>query len=180
MWYSRVKFIEGVRNIVKKEVELKFFVDGFTEIRKRLKKIGARLSWSGIEKSRYFDTPGRIIKKRGAALRLRTTNHSFLTYKEKVSKGKFKIADEYELEVGNPRELAAIFKRLGFGEVFFYTKRREYWKLPNAEITLDSIPGKKVVEIEASPSVIRALAHTLGLNMARTSTQSYVKLLGKT
>src|SRR3989338_1782247 len=82
---------------MKKEVELKFFVSDFLSVRKKLRLLGAKLEWSGNEKSWYFDTSSRALKKKHAVLRLRTTNISFITYKEKISGTRFKIMDEYQL-----------------------------------------------------------------------------------
>ena len=163
---------------MKKEVELKFFVSDFLSVRKKLRLLGAKLEWSGNEKSWYFDTPTRMLKNKHAVLRLRTTNIPFITYKEKISGTRFKIADEYQLAEREPKEFGRILERIGFVVCIEYTKRREYWKLPHhVEVTLDTIPGRKIIEIEATPRLIPVIAKKLGIDQCKTTTQSYLKLL---
>ena len=165
---------------MKKEVELKFFVDDLGVLRKKLKKLGAKFEWAGSERDFYFDTAGKKLKKRRSMLRLRITpDFSYLTYKEGVTHGKFKIADEYEVSsIKNPQELKNILERLGFAVWVSYRKpRREFWKLQGYHITLDSFPFGKFVEVEGTGKFIRNTAAKLGLNFAKSSTKSYIQLL---
>lgn len=161
---------------MKREVELKFFVDDLGPIRKKLKKLGAKFEWAGSESDLFFDTPTRQLKKRGATLRLRQTpDFSYLTYKERVASKKFKEAYEYEInDIQRPKELRKIFERLGFRVWFSYKKpRREFWKFKGNMITLDSFPFGKFVEVEGSERFIYAVAKKLNLDFAKTSAKSY-------
>ena len=165
---------------MKKEIELKFFVEDLGVIRKGLKKLGAKLEWAGREYDRFFDTPDRRLQKSKATLRLRVTpDFAYLTYKEKVSSKKFKVAREYEvMGIQEPEELYKIFERLGFRVWFSYTKpRREYWRWKGHLITLDSYPFGKFVEVEGSGKFIHTVAKKLNLNFAKSSTKSYTQLL---
>ena len=45
---------------MKKEVELKFFVDDLGVLRKKLKNLGAKFEWAGSERDFYFDTAGKL------------------------------------------------------------------------------------------------------------------------
>ena len=165
---------------MKREIELKFFVDDLGVVRKRLKKLGARIEWAGSEHDLLFDTPDKRLKKKQATLRLRQTpDFSYLTYKEKIPNQKFKMAYEYEVNnIQKPKELRKIFERLGFRVWFEYKKsRREFWRWKGYMITLDSFPFGKFVEIEGPEKFIHFAANKLGLDPARSSTKSYVKLL---
>jgi len=164
---------------VKREIELKIFVEELGEIKKKLRKIGAKYEGVFREHDFFFDTPQEILKKKKALLRLRIgdTRH-FLTYKENLKSGQFKSADEYEVVVKNPQELKKILEKIGFRVWFNYLKpRREYWSYRGNHLTLDSFPFGKFVEIEGSPKFIRGLAQKLNLDFTRSSAKSYIKLL---
>lgn len=165
---------------MKKEIELKFFVDDLGAVRKKLKKVGAKFEWAGSEHDHFFDTADKRLQKKGATLRLRVTpDFSYLTYKENRKSRKFKVSDEYQVDdVQNPKELRKIFERLGFKTHFEYKKpRREFWKFGGKTITLDSFPFGKFAEIEGSENFIKSAAKKLGLDFNRTSTKSYTTLL---
>ena len=164
---------------MKKEIELKFFVDDLKPIRKSLLRIGAIKSWAGVEKDIFFDTVSGTFQKTRRALRIREyEGKTLLTYKEHKSKKNVKICDEYQTEVGDAKEMTSILERLGFRVEGKYTKpRREYWDLPQVAITLDEYPFGKFVEIEASEKKIKEVAKKLNLDFSRTSTKSYRKLL---
>lgn len=166
---------------MKREVELKFFVDDLEPIRKRLKKIGAKCSWAGKEKDLLLDSKSQLIRKRRGTLRLRDSFDKILTYKEPVKGGKnkkFKIRNEYEVSVDDVDTLKFILGRLGFSPWFSFTKpHREYWRYQGAAITLDLYPFCKFVEVEASQKKIKEIAKKLGLDFARSTTKSYVALL---
>jgi len=165
---------------MKKEIELKFFVDNLAPVRQKLRKLGAKFEWAGSEYDRFFDTEDNKLKKRGAVLRLRVTpDFAYLTYKEVRKNKKFKEADEYQLsDIKDPEELRKIFERLGFRVKFEYKKpRREFWQFHGNTITLDSYPFGKFVEVEGSERFIRLVAKKLGLDFTRSSTKSYIQLL---
>ena len=165
---------------MKKEIELKFFVGDLAPIRKKLKKLGAKLEWAGSEYDRFFDTPDRRLQKKNAILRLRVTpDFSYLTYKEKVAHKKFKVANEYQVDdVKEPEELRKIFERLGFRIKFAYKKpKREFWRWGKNLITFDSYPFGKFIEVEGSEKFIRIVARKLDLDFARSSRKSYTQLL---
>ncbi len=170
---------------MKREIELKFFVDDLEIVKKRLKNIGAKCSWAGKQTDVFLDFPSNRLKGEKAELRVRTFvpyQPSLLTYKEKFRevRGAYKSMDEYETTVKDPNELKRILGKLGFKVVFTYTKpRREYWDLPDAVITLDSYPFGKFAEIESTPKSIKRIAKKLGLDLSNTSTKSYGELLKK-
>ena len=163
-----------------KEIELKFFVKSFEGILPRLKKLGGRLKWKGIEKNWFYDTPKEDLRKKGDNLRLRKwRGHSeTMTFKNKtVHKKNFRRSNEFQLET-NVDMMRKIFKGLGFNEFLYYQKYREHWVLPGrVSIELDKLKGKNIVEIEASPKKIKELALKLGLNWKTSTTKGYLGLL---
>lgn len=162
---------------MKREIELKFYVDNFGPLRNKLQKIGAKRIWAGKEKNWYFDTPTQTLRKRRVAFRLRTAGDNKLTLKANGSRRIFKSVDEYEISVSDADETRKILEKLGFRIRIAYSKKRECWKYKKADITLDSLPFGKFVEIEASPQQIRSLAQKLGLSFAESTTKSYIQLL---
>lgn len=165
---------------MKKEVELKFFVDTIAPIRQRLKKLGAKFEWKGKEKDLLLDNPSQLIKKRHGTLRLRDSYAKVLTYKELRGDEhkRFKVRDEYEVEVDDVKTLEFILGRLGYRQWFAYTKQyREYWRYKDVSVSLDIYPFGNFVEIEAPPKKIDAFARKLSLDFSRATNKSYIVLL---
>lgn len=159
-----VKYNSRTSNGMKREIELKFITKDFEIIRRQLKKLGAKLKWSGKEKNWYFDTSQNNLWKKGKAFRLRTAGKHQLTLKANSTHKLFKSADEYEISVSDAEETKKLLKQLGFRVWLAYTKTRECWNIRGADITLDSLPFGKFVEIESLPRQIRLLAPKLGLS----------------
>lgn len=164
---------------MKKEVELKFRVQDFSPIRKKLKILGAKLIWKGREENWFFDTKTKLLRRQKILLRVRESDGAFLTLKEsqRVERG-MKVAHEYEVTVSSAKNLRSIFQHSGFIIYFHYSKNREHWKLPNAVIELDTLnPKKKYVEVEASREQIKKLAEALELDLAKGISKTYPELL---
>ena len=162
---------------MKREIELKFITSDFAPIRRQLKRIGAKRTRAGEEKNWYFDTPKTNLRKKGVTFRLRTAKDHRLTLKANSTHTTFKSVDEYEISVSNAEETKKLLAYLGFYEWLAYSKTRECWKIRGADITLDTLPFGKFVEIEASPNQIRSYAGKLGLSFAKSTTKSYIQLL---
>lgn len=164
---------------MKKEIELKFRVDDFTQARKKLHQEGAVLEWKGIEQNWFFDTPRRDLRKRDAALRIKIVDDTRITLKEKQPEQKgMKVADEYQVTVDDAKTMREIFERIGFVETLHYRKRREHWILGNIQIELDELsPSHRYVEIEASIPRIKNLARKLNLDLAKSTTKTYIQLV---
>ena len=74
-----------------KEIEVKFRVKRFEEIRKKLKRMGARLVWKGVEITYSFDTPEGSLRAADKQLRLRRARGWCDTVAVKVRPAKKKI-----------------------------------------------------------------------------------------
>ena len=66
-----------------------------------------------------------------------------------------------------------IFERLGYAVVDSLAKQRETWRLPDAEIALDTLAFGRFVEIEAAPRVAIRVAQSLGLDPQHGISVSY-------
>ncbi|MDP2677008.1 MAG: class IV adenylate cyclase [bacterium] len=163
------------------EIEVKFKVRDFSSVRARLGKMGARMIWKGTEESIFFDTKGRDLYKKDILFRLRTwDNHGvYMAVKtpSKQQSKKYKIKDEFALEVHDFAAAEKMIKALGFVEDFAYHKYREHWQLNGAYIELDRVGRLHFVEIESTKKNITELARTLGLDWERVERRGYVKIL---
>ncbi|MBI2055022.1 MAG: class IV adenylate cyclase [Candidatus Sungbacteria bacterium] len=164
-----------------KEIELKFRVANFKEIIPKLKKLGGKCVWRGIEESYFYDTPAKTLKRKHQMLRLRSwAEHSYslaLKLEPEHSHKRYKVRDEFQIIVDDINATREILKHLGFVEYIRYKKYREHWKLPGAFIELDTLKHLHFVEIEASKDRINQLAQILRLDWGQTTTQGYLSIL---
>jgi adenylate cyclase class 2 len=145
-----------------------------------------------------FDTPDGGLAKHGQLLRIRTetpqvsgkkaATRAILTFKQPTSRSsgfvstnpesrrgvddegrRFKVREETELKVSDPRSLTKIFEGLGLRGWFTYEKYRTTWKLGAAAgwakdllIEVDETPVGTYVELEGPPEAIDRAADELG------------------
>lgn len=164
-----------------KEIEVKFEVDDFVSIIKKLQQLGARKVWDGNEKNFFFDWPSGKLRKTGKMIRLREwSGHSIsVTLKEKIDQngGKYKIRNEFELQSPNMKTARAFLEALGLEQTTDYIKSRQHWRAKGTFVELDEVCGRCFVEIEGSKKRINKMASLLGLDWNRATTQSYVKII---
>ena len=123
------------------EIETKYKVDDFLEIKRRLHVIGAKKIKSVHEKDIYYQHPCRDFMNTDEALRIRIENDKnfFLTYKGPRVSFYPKKRIEINLVFDNLNNLRKLLKVLGFKEVVVIEKDREYWDLQPWKITLDNV-----------------------------------------
>ncbi len=165
------------------EIELKFAVKSFTGVREKLRKMRARLIWKGAEENFFFDTFRGDLRRKKMNLRLRRwAGHSnTLTLKAPAKSGtkKYKVRNEYQIEINDLRIAAEILQKLGFVEVLHYKKSREHWQFGGAYIELDMVGGEKFVEIESSKKGIDKFAKLFGLDFKKSTTEGYLAILNR-
>lgn len=150
-----------------------------------------------------YDTGDGQLARRGQMLRLRLerpaghahgasrrrrfakeklTNAAVLTLKGPVngaeaSKPKrYKIREEHELRVSNPKEMPKIFEALGLRPWFRYEKFRSTFSLPGMvrlKLTLDETPIGLFVELEGERGEIDRAAGMLGFAPSDFINKSY-------
>lgn len=160
-----------------KEIELKFRVDDFSSIRKKLRALGGKLLWKGREKNWLFDTPDSHIHKN--TLRIKTMSDTSLTLKtdKRIVQGA-KVAEEYQIMITDAKIGRTILEKLGYRVTLHYKKHREHWKIEKSYIELDTLKdGRKFVEIESTHRGIKNLARKLNLDFSKSTPESYTKLL---
>ena len=166
-----------------RETEVKFEVDTFVDIIKKLQELGGKLIWTGREENLYFDFPEKKLRGSGKMLRLREwKGHSVsVTLKEKIlnTSDQYKIRNELELAAPDIKTARAFLNALGLTETKKYAKYRWHWAVGDAHVELDDVCGKCFVEIEGTKKKIRHLAKRLGLDWNRATTESYITLIDK-
>ncbi|MCQ8893871.1 MAG: class IV adenylate cyclase [Methanolinea sp.] len=167
------------------EVELKARVADLSRVRQKLTSLHAEFEGRVLERDLYLDSPSRDFRVTDEALRLREADGRFtLTYKGQ-RRGDFALKAREELSCGleSGETMRKILLALGFSPVAEVVKSREYFRLPEATVTLDQVEGLgDFVEIEmrdparTSPEDLIGLARDLGVT-GEPIHESYLELL---
>jgi len=187
------------------EVEVKLRVADISELRRRLKRLRARVLRPRIhEWNTLYDTPGKALARHRQLIRIRiegpgprrrrdtprTPARAILTYKappvplrgEKSGyRRRYKVRQEFEVHVGDGNQMGHILAGLGLRPAFRYEKFRTTYALPglaNLKIELDETPIGVYVELEGPPSAIDRAARSLGYAPSDCVTQTYATLYG--
>jgi adenylate cyclase class 2 len=161
------------------EREVKFRIASWEEGERRLAERGAEIRVPRyFETNALFDFPGRMLEKRGEALRVRQARgRAWLTYKGPVhGSGRIKQRKEYETALGDASVVVEVFRVLGLSECFLYEKYRAVYSLGDLDITLDEAPMGFYLELEGLPDRIEAVADILGLRMEEAISLTYPRL----
>lgn len=158
------------------EREVKYLVADFNPYRERLSKHGAVLQSSFFEDNIVFDDNRETLRREGKLLRLRKSDTVTITFKEPVDRTRFKIMEEYEIEVSDFEEAERIIISLGFRKAFRYQKRREVFISDDTHILLDETPIGNYIEIEGAEERIMELSEQLGLLPDRGTSKNYMEL----
>ncbi len=162
------------------EIEVKIRIDNIEKFKEKLTSIGAELAKARHrEKNTLYDFPSRLLFSQQRALRLREENKkTYLTFKGPPQKSrKFKIRDEYETEVKNPKQMKKILKELGFIPTFCYEKHRAVYRIKKLKICLDETSIGNYVELEGEQSHIVRVANSLGFSKKEFLKLDYIQLI---
>jgi adenylate cyclase class 2 len=185
---------EAVPTMMRMEVEQKFPVPDFTEIRGRLKGLGARFSEPKSEADTYYQHPARDFAVTDEALRIRRAGDACsITYKGPKIDSSTKTRREIDLPLpevpGSPDSWGKLLEALGFTPIAEVrkdrTKAHVAWEGCSVEVSLDSVGHlgtfvelELVVDSDGVPSAkacIQSLAGHLGLSDSER--RSYLELL---
>ncbi|PKL75803.1 MAG: hypothetical protein CVV27_13465, partial [Candidatus Melainabacteria bacterium HGW-Melainabacteria-1] len=103
------------------------------------------------------------------------------TYKQTLSRGDYKTAEETETTVGDLEAMDAFLQKLGLTQVRLDEKLRETWTLPGIHFELDEwagLPPYLEIEAETEAEVARGLG-LLGYTLADTTAQTLREVLAK-
>ena len=146
---------------------------------KRLPEIGASNEGEEFEENTLYS--GAALELRSCVLRLRRVDgKSTLTYKQRMpGAAAIKKQREEETGVADAEAMAAILEALGFTPSLVYEKRRQTWRLGNAEIVIDVLPFGLFMEIEGRASEIKAIERKLGMKDLKAEHATYPQLTAK-
>ncbi len=162
------------------EIEVKIKVDDFKKIEMELLKLNISkiIDWE-FEDNIVFDFPELNLKNNGKLFRLRKTeDNNILTLKtpSESNDKRFKIREEYEVEVSDFRIMKKIIEHLGLKKFFRYQKYRKTYIIKNNHICFDKTPIGNFIEIEGDKQTILEIAKHIGKTEADFITSSYFVL----
>lgn len=133
------------------EIEAKFRITSFKEIKKLFQLSGVTCSGIEVQRDVYYASPDRDFGCSDEALRIRyVEQRTVLTYKgPKLASIGMKAREEINVRVEAGKDLEIILQRLGFSAAYTVEKKRERYEWRGAEISLDEVKGLGTfVEIE--------------------------------
>jgi adenylate cyclase, class 2 len=164
------------------EVEVKIRIDDLKAVREKILGLGAVVSRERhLEENVLYDLDPPALRTKGQALRVREAGRrATLTFKGPRQKSRsFKVREELETQVRDPKALRKILKALGLRETFSYRKHRTVLRKNRLTITIDETPAGNFVELEGERHEITKFARALGWTRADFITDSYVDLIKK-
>ncbi|RLI85683.1 MAG: class IV adenylate cyclase [Archaeoglobales archaeon] len=168
------------------EVEVKFKVEDFEEIKKKLAEVG-KFVIEKVEEDLYFNSPWRDFWRSDEALRIRKDVEGVtLTYKGRKVDAETKTREEIKLKVNSFDKCRKILEKLGFKPVRWVKKRRRIYRVNEAVVCLDEVEGLgKFVEVEIESEDVKEakkrvfeVARNLGLK-GESIRESYLEMLEK-
>lgn len=146
---------------------------------KRLPEIGASYEGEEFEENTLYS--GAALELGSCVLRLRRVDgKSTLTFKQRMpGSSAIKQQREEETGVADAEAMAAILAALGFTPSLVYEKRRQTWRLGNAEIVVDVLPFGLFMEIEGKANEIKAIERKLGMKDLKAEHATYPQLTAK-
>lgn len=165
-------------SVGRKEIEAKFNLTSFKDVRRRLETLGARPTGPRFfERNLRFDSSDGALQSTHQVLRLRQSKRTILTYKRSHSA---EIRTEIEFEVSDFEGARAFLLALGYQVVFSYEKYREQFGCENVQITLDELPFGRFVEVEG-PGLkeIERFSASLGLDWEARLGAGYMEIFRK-
>lgn len=159
------------------EIEVKFRISDIVKIRKALRKIGAKGIDKVLQEDFSFDDDGETLARSGKLLRLRKAgDRVYLTFKSLRRRGKFKEAEEIEIQVSDFEKAKELLGRLGFRPKRKLRKQRETWSFGSSEILVDQSALGSFLEIEGSKKGIEEIVRLLSLDEQERSTKTYEEI----
>ena len=163
------------------EIEAKIRIDDPRAARARILGLGAVIARDRhLETSVLYDFVPPALCDSRRALRLRTAGRrATLTFKGEPRKSRsFKVREEHETQVRDPKAARRILAALGLKEVFRYRVHRTVLRKGRLTICVDETAAGSFLELEGERHEIVRFARSLGFGRTDFITRSYVELIG--
>lgn len=163
------------------ETEVKIRVPDIRTMTESLLGSGAALARKRhLETNVLYDFPDEGLRRSRRALRLRITGQrAMLTFKGPPQGSRsFKVREEFETHVQNPRQVRGILKALGLRPTFSYQKHRTVFRKGRLTVCLDETSAGVFLELEGRRHEIVRFARSLGFGRADFIKTDYVELIG--
>ncbi len=154
---------------MKIEYEATFLDVDKSEIREKLKKVGAVLIRSEyLQKRIPFDLP-KGKRSKGKWLRVRDEGNQITLSLKEVDGERIESQKEICLVVNNFEDAVNILKLIGCEPKSYQENKREFWKLDNVEITIDTWPFlEPFVEVEGqSEEEVKKVSEKIGFDYSK-------------
>lgn len=162
------------------EIEVKLRIDDAKAARNKILDLGAVVARDRhLEENALFDFDPPRLRPARRTLRLRQAGkRATLTFKAEPRKSRsFKVREEFETHVNDPKQARRILEALGLRETFQYRKHRTVLRKARLTICIDETPVGCFLELEGERHEIVRFAKALGYKRADFITLSYVKML---
>jgi len=163
------------------EIEVKIRIGDPKAAREKILGLGAAVARDRhLETNVLFDFDSGALHRARRALRLRAAGRrATLTFKGEPRRSRsFKVREEFETQVREPKEMWKILKALGLKETFAYRKHRTVLRTSRLTICIDETAAGNFIELEGERHEITRFARSLGYGRADFITRSYVELIG--
>ena len=158
------------------EIEIKILGIDPAEIKKKLKKAGAKTVFENtLVNARCYDFPNKKIRKAKNHVRLRKIGNKVeLTYKELKSKAKYKINEETDIVINikDFKLMQKFLEKLGMKAYADYRKKRSRYRLGKWQYEIDKYPG--------IPHYVEVEVKSCNIAKGKKELEKAVKLIGFT
>lgn len=169
-----------------KEIEVKVLNINKKNILEKLKSINANLIKKEFQRNIIFDYADNRLFNSGGYVRIREAN-SFIdnkksiivTFKELISKDKFKISEEIEFETNNVNETTKFLEKLGLKIFRIDEKFRESYKIDFGLVEIDTWAGVPTyLEVEAiNEENVEKILNLLGYKLSESTSMSLKEII---
>lgn len=172
-----------------KELEVKILDINLEDIRNKVKSLNCKNVKKENQINKIFDFKDNTLLKKQGYARIRivedlllNSNRYYMTVKKILSQSKFKIMDEYEVEISNSQEGENIFKALGLEMTQCLKKYRESYQYKDSLIEIDindkSFCPFPYIEIESpNEEELEEVIHLLGYSIEDTTSKNIYELI---
>ena len=164
------------------EIEVKIRAQDPGALKARLMGLGAVLARERhLETNVLYDFEDGSLRKGRRALRLRVTGRrATLTFKGAPQGSRsFKVREEFETQVRDPRQARRILAALGLRPTVSYRKHRTVFRKGRLSVCLDETSAGVFLELEGKRHEIVRFAGALGYGRADFIKSDYVELIGR-